>query len=70
MKQTTGLGNTHKAIIAAKTTLELLSTQMELVVDHLMEIGDDNPANGAYADLASNIWEAIMQTETLLKTIK
>lgn len=64
------LNNLSKTIVTVRTTLDLLNTQMEMIVDFLSDLQDRSPQAGAYAKLADNIWGSMMDAEKALKQIR
>ena len=66
----TALNDISKAIITARTSLHLLSSQMDMIVDYLYEMQGKSPYAKAYAEMAGNILGTIVNTEVLLKSIR
>ena len=69
-KQTNSLQQTSKAITATATRLQLLNSQMEMLVDFLYEFSDRSPVTEPYAKIANYIWGELMEAESTLKRIK
>ena len=66
----TALNDVLKAIITARTSLHLLTTQMDMIVDYLCEMQDRSACAKAYAEMAGNILGTLVNTEVLLKSIR
>ena len=60
----------HKTIISARTSLELLTEQMQSVVDYLFNMKDKSPAAEAYAQTLDFIWGQMMEIEIKLKKVR
>lgn len=60
----------HRALIVTQTTLNLLSGQMETVVDYLFELRERSPQAEPYAQTLDYIWGQIMELETRLKKVR
>lgn len=60
----------HKELVRARTTLEVLEPQLDLVTDYLYELRQRSPEAWAYAELMNNIVSQLLQIEARIKAIR
>lgn len=67
---TSSLLDIHKELVRARTTLEVLEPQLDLVTDYLFELRQRSPEAWAYAELMNNIVSQLLQIEARIKAIR
>ncbi len=67
---TSSLLDIHKELVKTRTTLEVLSPQIELVTDYLFELRQRSPEAWAYAELMDSIFSQLLQMEARIKAIR